>query len=181
MAVSVPELAHGAVYATWTILFFGALTTFTPMLDRRRELAALFSAGIALSVVGTVRQGLQILGILPGAACLLASLGLFGWARVSISGRFFSYLGSRDTPQFVFTGGPYAYLRHPFYTSYLLALLGGCLMFPGVLSLAGAAAGAAGMYGASRFEEGKFAKSPLAAEYAAYMQRTGRFFPKLSR
>ncbi len=179
MAISALQLAHGGVYITWAVLFFGALATFKPQWDRRRELGILFSGGIALSIAGTTNQAVQIWGVLPGLACLLASLALFSWARAAISGRFFSYLGSRDTPQFVFTGGPYAYLRHPFYTSYLLALLAGCLMFPGVLTLAGAAAAATGMYATARFEEGKFADSPLAAEYDAYKRRTGRFFPKL--
>jgi len=31
----------------------------------------------------------------------------------------------------------------------------------------------------ARYEEGKFARSPVAAEYADYMARTGRLLPRL--
>lgn len=178
-AANLPSLAHALYYITWFCLFFGAVATFRPRLDRRRGLSFMFSGGIAVSIFGTTNQPPLLWALLPGCVCLAGSLALFTWARLSISRRYFSYLGSEDTPQFVFTAGPYAHIRHPFYASYLLALAAGCLMFPNPVTFAGAALSATGLYLTTRFEEEKFRHSPLAGEYDAYRQRTGRFFPKL--
>ena len=81
-------------------------------------------------------------------------------------------------PQFLHTRGPYAYVRNPFYLSYLLALVSAALIHPSVLT--GAIAIAMYFYFemAARFEERKFEGSPLRADYAAYKSRTGRFLPK---
>ncbi len=116
---------------------------------------------------------------IPGAAFLVGSLVLFQWASNSVRGKFFSYIGDSDTPQFVFQGGPFAYIRNPFYTSYMLANIAVAVMYPNWITAATTLAAFAIFWRAAAYEERKFDKSPCAAEYRAYLTRTGRFFPKL--
>ena len=74
--------------------------------------------------------------------------------------------------------GPYRWVRHPFYCSYLLAWVAGAV---GTLNiwLAFTAAIMFVLYlTAAINEENKFASSSLADAYAAYRAATGRFFPK---
>jgi protein-S-isoprenylcysteine O-methyltransferase Ste14 len=114
-----------------------------------------------------------------GIAGLALSLALFNWAALSIRGRAFSLAGHDDTPQFVHMSGPYAYIRNPFYASYIIAGISTIVMWPsgwGVLVIAVAIAYYEWL---ARFEEGKFERSDVAAEYAKYKARTGRLLPRL--
>ena len=109
---------------------------------------------------------------------LLASLVLFEWARRTIRGRHFSYIFSADTPAFLCTDGPYAYIRNPFYSSYLLAMASTALMMPTPMRGAIVLAMIGYFTAAAVWEERKFARSAVATEYARYKRRTGRFVPK---
>lgn len=113
-----------------------------------------------------------------GIAGLLLSLVLFHWAAFSIRGRVFSYAGNDDVPRFVHTAGPYAYIRNPFYASYLLTEISMIVMAPSIWGMAAVAAAAAYFSWLARFEEAKFARSPVAEEYRRYTLRTGRLLPK---
>jgi protein-S-isoprenylcysteine O-methyltransferase Ste14 len=117
---------------------------------------------------------------IPGLAAFVGSFLLFEWSRRAIRGKFFSYAYSEDTPQFLMTAGPYAYIRNPFYASYLLAYAGAVILFPGLATLLVALMMGAVLVNAARYEERKFERSPLAAEFAAYRRRTGRFIPRLA-
>ena len=75
--------------------------------------------------------------------------------------------------------GPYAYVRNPFYLSYLLAEISTVVMWPGVLGALVVALAVAYFQWLARFEERKFADSPVAAEYAEYAASTGRLLPRL--
>jgi protein-S-isoprenylcysteine O-methyltransferase Ste14 len=70
-------------------------------------------------------------------------------------------------------------VRHPFYASYLLTWLGGAIVSEqGWLFLAPLVMGAIYEHSA-RAEKAKFLRSALAGEYRRYMQRTGRFLPRI--
>ena len=105
---------------------------------------------------------------------------LFTWAARSISGQHFTYIFSGDQPQFIWQQGPFAYIRNPFYTSYMLSQLGAALLAATPAAILTVACMFAYFFLAARFEERKFRTSPLAVQYAAYFSRTGRFFPKLT-
>src|SRR5439155_25465580 len=53
----------------------------------------------------------------------------------SIRGKFFSYVHSGDEPKFVWTGGPYAWVRNPFYDSYLITYASAAIMMPDLIML----------------------------------------------
>ena len=142
--------------------------------------------GVALSIWGPLLA--TQLGIRPpawvttaGVVGLAAALALFNWAAHSIRGRVFSLAGHDDTPQFVHTSGPYAYIRNPFYASYLLAGLSTTVMRPSVWGVLVMVLSIGYYEWLARFEEAKFERSPVAAEYAAYKARTGRLLPRLGR
>jgi len=140
--------------------------------------------GIALSIWGTL--GTTSVAITPplpvqliGAGGLLLSLTLFQWAAISIRGRVFSYAGNNDLPGFVHHSGPYAYIRNPFYFSYLLAEIATVVMWPSVWGGVIVVLATVHFQWLARFEEAKFARSTVAGEYAQYKARTGRLLPRL--
>jgi protein-S-isoprenylcysteine O-methyltransferase Ste14 len=164
----------------WMIVRAGLV--FTPNLGRRDARGM----GIALSMWGTL--GATRFASTPplwmqsiGAAGLFASLALYEWAARSIRGRLFSFAGNHDVPQFVHRAGPYAYVRNPFYLSYLMAEVSTVVMWPSVWGGLTLALATAYFQWLTRFEERKFAHSPVAAEYAEYAANTGRLLPRLIR
>lgn len=119
--------------------------------------------------------------IAPGLLSLAAGVALLEWSRRSIEGLFFSFIGNRDTPHFVFQEGPYFYVRHPFYTSYLLMQLAVVIMVPNIVTFATIIVTFVLLWQTAAFEERKFDVSSLAVEYRAYASRTGRLFPRIRR
>jgi protein-S-isoprenylcysteine O-methyltransferase Ste14 len=77
------------------------------------------------------------------------------------------------------TYGPYARIRHPIYAAFLLLLIATALALPHVGTLLMLIVGAMQLVRAARHEERRLLES-FVAEYAAYMQRTGSFLPRLS-
>jgi len=82
-----------------------------------------------------------------------------------------------DAPKSIVTWGAYGRIRHPFYTSFILAQLGCVLIAPhiGILIMLVYAFTILN-YTASK-EEKKLSDSEFGDEYRAYMDVTGRFFP----
>ena len=101
---------------------------------------------------------------------------LFWWTIATTRRRRLTLAFSKDQPCFIHTAGPYAWSRHPFYTSYIVFWV----------AVAVAAADAffwlmplimAFIYlRAARMEEVKFATSPLSAQYDSYRVKTGMLF-----
>lgn len=162
----------------WMML--GAARVFSPRVGQRD----VRGFGIALSMWGTLAatQRARVpprLVQLIGAGGLLVALALFQWAAASIRGRTFSYAGNHDLPQFVHRSGPYAYVRNPFYLSYLLAEIATVLVWPSIWGVVIVVVMVGYFQWLARFEEEKFARSPVAAEYATYKAATGRILPRL--
>ena len=110
-------------------------------------------------------------------ACFVASLLLFWWAIHANRLQPLAFAGADGQPERLVMHGPYACIRHPFYTSYLLGWLGlilytPCLFSGGILLLMGV------LYRHQAIKEERLIlQSPLAAEYRAYMLACGRFWP----
>jgi protein-S-isoprenylcysteine O-methyltransferase Ste14 len=164
----------------WVRHFLGAARTFSiPKGETPSRLIHLFPLAVAVSIFGSFTGPFEERMVIPGVIGLFGSLALFEWARQSVRGKPFSYIYSKDIPQFLWTSGPYAFIRNPFYASYLLSYFAVAIMFPGVASLAVVVGMTIYFNVAARQEERKFEQSPIAAEYAAYRKRTGRFVPRL--
>jgi protein-S-isoprenylcysteine O-methyltransferase Ste14 len=143
----------------------------------------------AIALGGTVAMvaDLVALGLARGAgdawhlagAALFAGAALLFWAAVRANrARPLTLAFSDDRPGHLVTWGPYAWVRHPFYSAYMLAWIAGAVAAAQPLLL-GALLGMGALYrAAARREEAKFAASDLADAYAAYRARTGMFLPR---
>ncbi len=73
--------------------------------------------------------------------------------------------------------GPYRFVRHPFYCSYLLAWAAGFVATAQTWLLPTVAVMLVIYVRAAKLEEEKFTRSPLAGTYERYRSRTGLFLP----
>ncbi|MEO8096376.1 MAG: isoprenylcysteine carboxylmethyltransferase family protein [Acidobacteriota bacterium] len=139
--------------------------------------------GITFAIMASQTGRAQLIPLLaiPGLAILAGALILLGWSARTVRGRLFSYIGNNDTPQFVCQEGPYAFIRHPFYTAYLLTHLAVTVMFPNLVTLGVLFFTFGLLWHVAGFEERKFERSPVSVEYRAYGARTGRFIPRKFR
>lgn len=111
-----------------------------------------------------------------GFAWGLASLGFLAWTQAALGKEWSPQLQLREEHHLV-TTGPYARIRHPLYTAGVgwmasLALLTANWIFAvlAVVATAGLAARVP--------KEEQMMIEEFGEEYKAYMQKTGRFFPK---
>jgi protein-S-isoprenylcysteine O-methyltransferase Ste14 len=116
-----------------------------------------------------------------GAAALaltLLGVALFWWTvKAGRKGRF-QYLMTREAPASLVEEGPYRFVRHPFYLSYLLQSLALFAYWPRVITLANFLTLCALYWVGSSREERLFLEGPLRESYLAYQRRAGRFIPR---
>jgi hypothetical protein len=86
---------------------------------------------------------------------------------------------SPDLPMHFVSHGPYAWIRHPFYTSYLLTWLAGVVATGHLWLLSTVLVMVTIYWRAALLEEKKFFQTALASLYAGYRSRTGLFAPSL--
>ena len=84
-----------------------------------------------------------------------------------------------DAPVNIIKRGPYSKVRHPFYTSFILIMIAGCLAYPHYISFGITLYGLIILTLTAKKEEGKLSASKFGQEYIDYMKVTGRFFPKV--
>ena len=89
--------------------------------------------------------------------------------------------GDRNAPRTIVTYGPYRWVRHPFYVSFLMLALGAAMIARDPVTLAAFPLGLLSLDWTVRGEEKKLLASELGDEYGAYRARTGRFVPRMSR
>ncbi len=138
--------------------------------------------------VQTLRWNPQLLSwgdmVLPdwvrllGAALALAALGLFVWIHRTLGSNLSATLRIKDNHTLV-TAGPYAFIRHPMYSSFYLLHVAVFFLtanwFIGVTWMLGLS-----LIVLLRVErEEAMLVERFGQEYRSYMQRTGRFLPPL--
>jgi len=128
-----------------------------------------------------LRHPIQLLNGIIAGVVLALSVSLYEWSRHTIWGRRFGLAWGVQVPEAVCDSGPYRFIRHPVYLSYLLAFLASLVAIPHWLSASIFVASVALFAHAAIDDERTLADSPLAADYAAYRERTGMFLPRLSR
>jgi protein-S-isoprenylcysteine O-methyltransferase Ste14 len=116
----------------WQVI--GAARTFARRPQDRSPLSPLFGLGFAALIFDSWNAVPTPGLFVAGCAGLAAALALFEWARRTIRGLYFSYIFSTDLPTFLCRSGPYAYIRNPFYASYLLTMASTALMRPSLFS-----------------------------------------------
>jgi len=110
-------------------------------------------------------------------ALYILSLAIFWWCVRINRTQPLSLAFSTDRPDHLVMRGPYAWVRHPFYLSYLMCWLAGVFATGQWLLLITVVAMGWIYWRAALAEEAKFAASPLAEAYRAYAARAGRFLP----
>jgi protein-S-isoprenylcysteine O-methyltransferase Ste14 len=83
-----------------------------------------------------------------------------------------------DAPKEIVTWGPYGRVRHPFYVAFLLLIVGHAIAFPHWAMFASVIVAFAILTATAAREERRLLSSHLGSQYAAYLKRTGRFFPR---
>ena len=117
----------------------------------------------------------QIVGFL----FLCASFVLF-WLTIKESSKA-RLLAAFDEklPHGLLKTGPYSYVRHPFYSSYLIQWIGWAIAAWTIWAIVPVIFMTVTYWIAARDEENKFFKTQMADDYKKYMSSTGRFFPKI--
>lgn len=176
----------GAFCIVVAVMYIMAGTWFRSHRDKADKLLHLKRAGVFTFVsfilgseitalcIGTVKS--------TNAWCGLVMLALgtmtFIWAWYANKSKPLTQIYANDTPQHLTTSGPYRFVRHPFYLSYLLLFSGGWVAsgehwFSAVFITA-----LIFYIVAAYYEEKKFINSPLSELYLQYQQSTGLLLPR---
>jgi protein-S-isoprenylcysteine O-methyltransferase Ste14 len=134
--------------------------------------------GTFLTIATYVNRSIGLTQFIAALCLYAGSLALFWWSiRSTRTSHRLSVVFSTDLPKALVTGGPYKYIRHPFYTSYLLFWSAGVAATSApwlaiLLIVMGAL-----YWKAAKAEESKFSHSDLADSYAVYSAQTRMFIP----
>ncbi len=83
-----------------------------------------------------------------------------------------------DAPKHIVTYGAYRRIRHPFYASFILALLGAFIFCPHWGTLYALLHGVTVLNLTAAREERRLSASEFGGEYQQYIEQTGRFWPR---
>jgi protein-S-isoprenylcysteine O-methyltransferase Ste14 len=106
---------------------------------------------------------------------------LYEWTRRTALDRNF-YIGlAGEVPPAVCDAGPYRYMRHPFYLSYMLAFTAVAIAFPSPI-VVGVCLFNIGLFAYMAIDDERvLLASPLGADYKEYKKRVGKFLPRMSK
>ena len=137
-------------------------------------LSVLSFIAFAVSVLQMERSGWIALGLVLQALSLVLFIGAVRATRATR----LTLIGDDDVPTFLVAGGPYKWVRHPFYVAYIIFWAGCAIIAQSFISVL-ALVVMTGLYiHAARSEEAKFGQSELADRYRRYQQSTGFLWPK---
>ena len=162
----------------WGSVFY---LRFATTRDWRKRLMSLsVYLWLALYCVVIAKSPEPSLTMLSVAVVLLLLSLLVFWGAVLAHGRSRPAFAFIKTPLTSFVrSGSYRFVRHPFYTSYLIAFLAGAFLAANPLLLVSIPWLGTFYYFAANEEEQSFRDSPFADEYGRYRATTGMLLPKL--
>jgi protein-S-isoprenylcysteine O-methyltransferase Ste14 len=139
-----------------------------------------FASGMACVFVIGLFYGLLVPAALCGCVLALCSVALYEWARRTAVDRHF-YVGlAGEVPPAVCGSGPYRYVRHPFYLSYMVAFVAVAVAFPSLI-VSGVCLLNVGLFVYMAFDDEKvLLASPLGADYGSYRAKAGMFVPRFA-
>ena len=144
-----------------------------------KMISAIGMATIALFIYLLAAREQPVLAHLAGIGLMIGASLLFVAANSASRAARLYYVFEGRGPNSLLTDGPYRYLRHPFYVSYLALWCGWALATWTWVSIIPVAIIGAVYVKAAQDEEATIAASPLAGDYAAYKRRAGFFWPRL--
>lgn len=161
--VAVNNTGRSIKFLAWSLGILGDLTIVIYILAPR------WLEYATLPIPGVLRWS--------GVGLGLVSIPFFYWAHSSL-GKEFDYPGVIKAEQTLVTSGPYHWIRHPIYSSYFIWTLAFFLISAnwliGVIWLVFSLAAASNIGVEETALIEKFGES-----YRDYVQRTGRFLPRL--
>jgi protein-S-isoprenylcysteine O-methyltransferase Ste14 len=83
-----------------------------------------------------------------------------------------------DAPQSIVTFGAYRWIRHPFYSSFLIGFVAAFIYAPQMVTICCLIYGLIALNLTADREEKRLCQSDFGEDYKRYMGRTGRFLPK---
>ena len=117
-------------------------------------------------------EWLRWLGVGMGAA----AGSLFIWTMRTLGKNLTDTVVTRKDHELI-TGGPYRFVRHPFYCAFLLAVLASSAVAANwFILLTGSSAWLVVVLRTKKEEENLIRR--FGDDYRGYMERTGRFFPR---
>ncbi|WP_245494697.1 isoprenylcysteine carboxylmethyltransferase family protein [Mesorhizobium sp. M4B.F.Ca.ET.017.02.2.1] len=142
---------------------------------------------ISVVVAATALFFLAIIWILPqpplakivGLAIQLVSSALFWWAISRSRKARLRFVFDADNPHGLVTDGPFSYIRHPFYTSYIIFWAGWGIATWSIWAVVPVAGIFVLYLIAALDEEKKFSRTDLAGAYEAHRKQAGLFWPRL--
>jgi protein-S-isoprenylcysteine O-methyltransferase Ste14 len=151
----------------WLTGFPLGLSPFAVVLQAKNLLPSgmVFPTSTLQEVLGTI--------ICIAAFCLISFT--IGTHRIPLS----LWHQENDAPRQIVTWGAYKRIRHPFYSSFITALVGSVVAAPNVLTIIALIYGIAILNSTAAKEEQKLSASEYGQEYVDYMKGTGRFFPRI--
>jgi protein-S-isoprenylcysteine O-methyltransferase Ste14 len=170
------------------VLFYGFIWSALKFFVRKSQkhhigqLAIKVVGGIQIFVVLglTIFENTSFEQILISTALFLLSTFYFYWTlKLAINNRdHFNFAFSESNPKVLFNSGPYRYIRHPFYFSYIIAWIGSIVitnfnLFVIVASLILIVC----YFTAAIQEEREFLLSDKSGEYLEYISKSWRFLP----
>ena len=170
-------LAFGAAcFLTFTWAMFRHFRSDGPMPFGMRLVGAVSLATMAVFIwcVCTMQPS----PLWPAAPILsVASLASFVWTVRATRDTRFAVAFTATKPSALVESGPFRYVRHPFYASYIIFWLATCFATASSVCWVGPAILLACYVVAARREECLMSQSDYGAAYASYASRTGMFFP----
>jgi protein-S-isoprenylcysteine O-methyltransferase Ste14 len=139
-----------------------------------------FISGMLCVLFMGLFHGLLLPLALCGCIFALCSVLLYEWSRRTVVDRNF-YVGlAGEVPPAVCDAGPYRYVRHPFYLSYIVAFVGVAVAFPSLI-VCGACLLNMGLFVYVAFDDERvLLGSAIATDYERYKIRVGMFLPRLT-
>jgi protein-S-isoprenylcysteine O-methyltransferase Ste14 len=139
-----------------------------------------FVSGMLCVLLMGLFHGLLLPLAVCGAIMATCALMLYEWARRTVTDRQF-YIGlSGEVPPAVCTEGPYRYVRHPFYLSYMIAFVAMAVTFPSFVTVAVCLVNIGLFVYMAIDDEKVLLRSGLRAEYLKYRGPVGMFLPRLA-
>jgi protein-S-isoprenylcysteine O-methyltransferase Ste14 len=114
-----------------------------------------------------------------GFALGICSVIFWSWTQIHLNTQWSAQLQLTKSHQLV-TTGPYARIRHPLYTGMMVWGFSVCLLTANWIFVAVSVLSIAGVMARVPKEEQMMIEK-FGDEYKAFIQRTGRFFPKLRK